>query len=219
MDSNPPQPHDCVPGSIVTDSQLAYFGEDHFFTQQPIPDSIFTQMQGRSYRADCTIPRQDLRYLTCLHRDIQGRTLMGEMVVHVSIADDVIEILRALYQGAYPIERMLLIDRYDADDETSMRANNSSGFNFRYISHTHIISRHGRGMAIDINPLYNPYHKTLPDGTTVTEPANATPYLDRQADFPYKIVRGDLCYRLFTSHGFKWGGNWRSRKDYQHFER
>ena len=208
-----------TPGQEVSPAQLQALGADHFFTLQPIPDSIFALMQGRSYRADCPLPRQDLRYLTCLHCDAQGRTLMGEMVVHVSIADDVLSILRQLYQGAYPIERMVLIDHYEADDETSMRANNSSGFNFRYVSHTHIISKHGRGLAIDINPLYNPYHKTLPDGTIVTEPANATAYLDRQRDFPYKIVRGDLCYRLFTSHGFHWGGNWRTRKDYQHFER
>ena len=53
----------------------------------------------------------------------------------------------------------------------------------------------------------------------VIEPAAGAPYLDRDADFPYKIERGDLCYNLFISHGFEWGGDWPDRKDYQHFEK
>lgn len=56
---------------------------------------------------------------------------------------------------------MRLIDYWDADDERAMRANNSSSFNFRFISHTHTVSKHGRGLAVDINTLYNPYHKRL----------------------------------------------------------
>ena len=42
-------------------------------------------------------------------------------------------------------------------------------------------------------------------------------YLDREADFPYKINHEDLCFKLFTEHGFEWGGDWEDRKDYQHF--
>ena len=176
-------------------------------------------MQGRSYPSDCPVRREDLRYLRVLHRDAAGQALVGEMIVGKRIAGDVLEILRALFDAGYPIERMRLVDGYDADDETSMRANNSSCFNFRYISHTTTVSKHGLGEAVDINPLYNPYHKFLPDGTEVIEPATGAPYLDRSGDFPYKIEKGDLCYRMFRRHGFNWGGEWTSRKDYQHFEK
>ena len=34
---------------------------------------------------------------------------------------------------------------------------------------------------------------------------------------PY-IGRDDLCFKLFTEAGFEWGGDWTTRKDYQHFE-
>ena len=206
------------PGDSIPETYLSAHGCEEFFSVRPIPDSIFSVMQGRSYRSDCTVPRQTLRYLTCLHRDLEGTAWMGEMVLNVRIADVVCDILRQLYDARYPIERMRLIDLWDADDERSMRANNSSSFCFRYVSHTRVISKHGQGLAVDINPLYNPYHKHLPDSTEVIEPANATAYLDRTADFPYKVQRGDLCHRLFTQHGFSWGGNWRTRKDYQHFE-
>lgn len=94
---------------------------------------------------------------------------------------------------------MRLIDYWDADDERAMRANNSSSFNFRFISHTHTVSKHGRGLAVDINTLYNPYHKRLKNGKDVVEPATARPYLDRSKNHAYMIKKGDLCYRLFKA--------------------
>lgn len=71
--------------------------------------------------------------------------------------------------------------------------------------------------AMDVNTLYNPYTKVV-DGKRILEPATAEAYLDRTKNFPYKIDENDLCYRLFIEHGFEWGGNWSTRKDYQHFE-
>ncbi|MCF0122503.1 MAG: M15 family metallopeptidase, partial [Ruminiclostridium sp.] len=146
-----------------------------------------------------------------------GSVKEGEMVLNKYIAEDVMEIFKELYAADYPIERVRLIDEYDADDEMSMRDNNSSSFNFRFISHTTKVSKHGLGMAVDINPLYNPYIKSV-DGQTVIEPATGEPYVDRSADFAYKIDENDLCYKLFKEHGFEWGGSWSDRKDYQHFE-
>jgi hypothetical protein len=113
---------------------------------------------------------------------------------------------------------MVLIDEYDADDEASMRANNTSAFNFRKSSGMRTLSKHSTGMAIDINPLYNPLVKHR-EGRTKVYPSTAVPYIDRTQDFPYKIVKGDLCYRLFKKYGFSWGGDWKSSKDYQHFEK
>ena len=183
-----------------------------------IPDDIFEKMQGKSYKADCTVPRDELRYVHVLHMGFDGQTKEGELVVNKAIADDVLAIFEELYQAGYPIEKVELVDAYNADDEESMSHNNSSAFNFRFISHTTKISKHGLGMAVDINTLYNPYVKTV-DGKLSIEPANATAYVDRSKDFPYKIDHDDLCYKLFTKYGFTWGGDWTHSKDYQHFER
>ena len=199
------------------DIGLAAASDDAFYAI-PIPDDIFAKMQGKSYKDDCTIPRDDLRYIHVLHKNIEGETLEGEMVCSKLIAEDLLEIFRELYEQSYPIEKMRLIDEYDANDELSMTDNNSSCFNYRTISHTNKISKHGLGVAVDINTLYNPYTKVV-DGERIIEPAAGAPYLDRDADFPYKIERGDLCYNLFISHGFEWGGDWPDRKDYQHFEK
>ena len=207
------------PGDVVDEQYLNTHGHKAYFSVNAIPDSIFALMEGRSFKTDCTVPRSSLRYILCLHRDDGGRSIVGEMVVNKAIAKDVLEIFRQLYEAGYPIERMRLIDYWDADDERAMTANNSSSFNFRFISHTNKVSKHGMGMAIDINPLYNPYTKTLADGKTIVEPAAGKPYLDRQRKYKYKIERGDLCFRLFSKYGFHWGGDWQSVKDYQHFEK
>lgn len=193
-----------------------------FFIRE-ISDDLYDRMRGgNTYKEDCIVPREDLRYLIVLHKDKDGNIHQGEMVVHKLIAEDVLEIFEKLYDAGYPIERMVLPDNYLADDETMMRDNNSSSFNFRFISHTDILSKHGLGMAVDINPLYNPYHKFVEndDGskTEVIEPATGEPYLDRSKAFVYKIEKGDLCFKLFTEKGFEWGGDWTGQKDYQHFE-
>ena len=114
---------------------------------------------------------------------------------------------------------MRLPDVYDADDERQMRANNTSCFCYRNVSGSKNLSKHARGLAIDINPLQNPCVKLRRNGTIQIQPAAGRKYALRKLKFPYKIEKGDLCYRLFIEHGFSWGGNWRSTKDYQHFEK
>ena len=193
------------------------------FSIHKISSDLFDRMKsGNTYKEGCIVPMEDLRYLLVLHKDKDGNPHQGEMVVHKRIAEDVLEIFEKLYDADYPIERMVLPDNYMAEDEIMMRDNNSSSFNFRFISHTNKISKHGLGMAVDINTLYNPYHKIVKneDGTEkeVIEPATGKPYLNRSKNFDYKIEKGDLCYRLFTEKGFEWGGDWPDLKDYQHFE-
>lgn len=205
-------------GEKVADEAVAEYGIDRCFASSEIDDALFARMYGKSYKPDCTVPRSELRYLRVLHRNLAGETLLGELVCNEAISGDLLEIFRALYDAAYPIERMVLIDEYDAQDGPSMRANNSSAFNFRFIAGTGVLSNHSRGMAVDINPLYSPYVKTN-GGRTVVAPAEAAPYAERKRDFPYKIAEDDPCCREFLRHGFTWGGHWKSLKDYQHFEK
>ena len=212
-----------VNASESSSSESEVISNREGFSIRQISDDLFDRMKaGNTYKEDCIVPREDLRYLLVLHKDKEGNIHQGEMVVHKLIAEDVLEIFEKLYDADYPIERMVLPDNYMADDETMMRDNNSSCFNFRFISHTNRISKHGLGMAVDINTLYNPYHKIVEneDGTTkeVIEPATGKAYLDRTQDFDYKINKDDLCYKLFIEKGFEWGGDWTDRKDYQHFE-
>ena len=207
------------PGGIpwTTEDPKASDGDQGDFYVSEVTDDIFDRMRGKSFKDDCTLPREDLRYLHVLHRDVRGETHEGEMIVNAHIADDMLDILEGLYEAGYPIEKIRLVDEYGADDEASMEDNNSSCFNFRLIPYTSRVSKHGLGLAVDINTLYNPYTKIV-DGRRIIQPATGEPYLDRDAEFDYKIDRGDPCHRLFTEHGFEWGGDWDGVKDWQHFE-
>lgn len=208
------------PAAVVSDQAVATYGIDSCFRSLPISDTLFARMQGKSYKENCTVPRTSLRYLQVLHRNADGQTQLGELVCNVAIAADLLDIFRQLYTANYRIGRIVLVDDYDADDERSMSANNTSCFNFRAIAGSKRLSKHSQGQAIDINPLYNP---CLHLGTGKVEPSAGKHYaLDRKkiTGTPVPIITThDLCYRLFHQHGFSWGGNWMSKKDYQHFEK
>ena len=196
----------------------AFGGIDKCFAAEPIPEGVWQRMQGKTYKENPYIGRDDLRHIRALHWDYDNQMHVGEMVCNVLIAERLVTIFRKLFDAKYPIERMLLPDVYNADDETQMRDNNSSCFCFRTIAGSTKLSKHARGLAIDINTFYNPYHKVREDGSLFIQPATAGAYCSRDWDFPYKIDHDDLCFKLFTEAGFEWGGDWTTRKDYQHFE-
>jgi hypothetical protein len=197
---------------------MAVIGSAQVFEADTISDAVFARMKGKSFGATCTIPRSDLRYLRIAHYDADGQVCQGELVCHRKIAQALLDIFTELYRQHYPIQRMRLIDDYDGDDERSMQANNTSCFNFRRVAGSSRLSAHAQGLAIDINPLYNPCVRRQKNGALIVQPATGRPYADRSRKHTYKIEQGDLCYRLFTKHGFTWGGAWKSLKDYQHFE-
>ncbi len=185
------------------------------FSADTIPETVKLRMTGRSYpEEDAGISLSDLRYLKLLYYDFGGRVRRGEMVCNKAIADDLLYIFKELYKAKYPIASIRLIDDFDGDDQRSMEANNTSCFNYRTKTSGTSLSAHARGMAVDVNPLQNPYVKG-----EIVEPEAAREYADRTVDFPHKITDDDLCCKLFRSRGFQWGGAWNSVKDYQHFEK
>lgn len=190
------------------------------FSISLIDDATMVRMEGRSFKKDCSTKREDLRLLTILHYDHRGVLRKGELVCNRAIAKDLIEIFEELYKAKYPIEKVRLIDEYEGDDERSMQDNNTSCFNFRKVSGSIHLSKHATGMAVDINTLYNPCVSNV-NGKQKVEPSNAAPWAKNRTKARNKMVitRDDLCVKLFKQHGFKWGGDWKSKKDYQHFEK
>ena len=205
--------------SVVSEESVERFSLDSCFMSMPVPPEVQSRMRGKSYKEGCEVPMESLRYLRLLHRNREGKVQLGEMVCNKSIAARLVRIFRSLYLQGYRIERMVLIDEYGADDTRSMTANNTSCFNYRKVAGSQKLSKHALGLAVDINPLYNP---CLHVRTGKVEPPAGAPYsTSRSASRPTPvpmIMAGDLCHRLFIEHGFVWGGAWRSIKDYQHFE-
>ena len=192
-------------------------------TQQPIPPHIQEIMRGKSYKENDHISIDDLAYLEIPYYDFNYNVQTGEMVVNKALADDVLDIFAQLYDIQYPIERMELVDKYDADDFKSIEYNNTSAFNYRLSTDgSGRVSQHGLGRAIDINPQINPYVNS--DGTGAHE--NAREYWSRDyQNWSSDVARAAYIgpeveiYRIFTQNGWTWGGHWSSYRDYQHFEK
>ena len=205
--------------SQISPEQIDPANLSEYFTAEAVPDAVFARINGVSYHENPNISLDDLRYLRVLHYDPAGEIRTGELLCNQAIADDLLDIFRGLYDANYAIERMVLVDAYGGDDDASMAANNTSCFNYRVIAGSTTPSYHAQGRAIDINPRYNPYVTFAADGSAQISPENGVPYADREMFFPMKIDRNDLCYQLFTAHGFEWGGDWDTPLDYQHFEK
>lgn len=201
--------------TIVGSSNAAASG---IFEKSEITDAVKLRINGLSYKADCTVPYDDLRYLRVSYVDFTGQDQVGEIICNKAIADDLLDIFRHLYAARYQIDKIKLVDEYGADDDLSCAADNTSCFNFRTVQGSSSLSKHALGLAIDINPFYNPY-VTYPNGKVRITPPGSEAYADRSADFPHKIDKNDLAYKEFTSHGFTWGGSWKTLKDYQHFQK
>lgn len=209
------------------------------FYYEPLSDEIIKRITGISYpvteaekdnpaaeavnivksAGDIQISYDDLCYMSVLHYNFHGVERTGELICNKAIAQDLVEIFYELYQNEYQIEQIRLIDEYSGDDTLSMQDNNTSCFNYRVVDGTSSLSKHAMGLAIDINPFFNPYVVFRPDGATYISPQGSETYADRSKNFAYKIDENDLCYRLFKEHGFTWGGHWNSCKDYQHFQK
>lgn len=159
----------------------------------------------------------NLVILNVLYYDFNNQIKEGQIVCNEIISNKLINIFKTLFENKYKIEKIKLIDEYDFDDIRSMNDNNTSCFNYRKILNTNKLSKHAYGLAIDINPLFNPYITLNKNNEIQIYPESSEKYIDRTKCFEHKIDEKDLCYKLFIENGFEWGGNW-EYPDYQHFE-
>ncbi len=173
----------------------------HFVaTSQRITPDILKRMVY-TWHPLSPVPLEDLRYITLSYYDFEGTVNQGELVVHEKAVDDLVSIFEKLFEVQFPLQSMLLVDEFAGSDDASMRANNSSAFYARKVAQTDRWSNHASGLAIDINPLINPYSK----GAIVC-PQEGEPYLDRDRVVPGMITKDSYIYKLFKERGWEWGG-------------
>lgn len=195
----------CVP--TATTGTVEFRG-----TIAPIGPSLAKRMAGVSWRAGCPVGLSDLRVLTLSHWGFDGRAHTGRLVVHREVAADVVGAFRRLYAERFRIRRMVPVDAYGGSDFRSIEADNTSGFNCRYVDGTTRWSNHAYGRALDINPIENPY---VSGGRTSHRAS--VPYLNRSRRRAGMAVEGGALVRAFDRVGWGWGGRWSGAQDYQHF--
>lgn len=196
---------------ILLLSPLVVLGCDHEKVAPVIVDSNMTHAEALmgSAAPQSIIDVQEL--ISVQYYGSDGRIHQGQLVVHHDIVPQVQRIFDVILKEKFPLGRVVPIVAYDLDDNRSMADNNSSGFNYRYISGTRQLSKHATGLAIDINPVWNPL---------VYKSNNRIVPLGAKYDVsqPGTIYPGHPVYEAFIKEGFKWGGDFKKYADHHHFE-
>jgi hypothetical protein len=162
-----------------------------------------------SYRKGCPVAPAQLRTVVVSFWDFGGKPRTGRIVVARRVAAGVVAVFRRLWQAHFPLRRLQPVSAYRGDDDASMAADNTSGFNCRFVGGTSRWSMHAYGEAIDVNPVENPYVR----GSRVEPPAGRA-FLDRTRVRPGMATGDGVLVRAFASIGWKWGARF---GDYQHF--
>ena len=165
-----------------------------------------------SWRPGCPVGLAELRLISFTHWDLRGEVQVGEIVVHAEQSQAIAGVFQRLFDARFPLERVRLVDEYGGDDDRSMAANNTSGFNCRRATGSETWSEHAFGLAIDINPIQNPF--VTPSGEVL--PPEGRAFAGRPSA-PGVIQADDVVVAAFAAAGWEWGGAWRNGKDYQHF--
>ncbi len=140
-----------------------------------------------------------------------GKLHRGQLVINKAVKDDIVYVFEMMKNDKFPIAKCIPIVKYGWSDDKSMADNNTSAFNYRKIAGKNKLSNHSYGRAIDFNPVQNPAiyksGKISPKGAKYDIKAKGT------------LVDGDPYVSEFKKRGWRWGGDWTSLKDYQHFDK
>jgi hypothetical protein len=167
-----------------------------------------------SWHRGCPVAPAQLRRLRLRYWGFDRQAHLGTLVVNARAVTPLVRVFARLYSARFPIRRMRPIDAYGGSDERSLNADNTAAFNCRraVASGPKRWSVHAYGLAIDVNPVENPYV----EGGRV-HPRAGRAYLNRSRVRRGMAVRRGLLVRSFAAVGWLWGGRWTGTPDYQHF--
>lgn len=176
-----------------------------------IIDSDLKKIKVRSDLKNFNTIYKELSLINVYYFGYDSLIHRGQLVCHKSVVNELKEIFIELYKIKFPIESVRPISLFEWNDEISMSSNNTSCFNYRTVSNSNKLSEHSKGLAIDLNPKYNPYISSK----GVISPKNGE-YNNKNIG---TIIVDSKVISIFKDKGWKWGGNWKRSKDYQHFSK
>jgi hypothetical protein len=177
---------------------------------EPVPAHVLARS---TWQPGCPVAAADLAYVQLAFWGFDDQRHTGELLVHRSVAEDLVSVFRRLYDARFPFEELRITTRAELDAAPTGDSNGTGVFVCRPATgSTTTFSQHAYGLAIDLDPFQNPYVK----GDLVL-PELASAYLDRTHVRPGMITPDGVVVQAFESIGWTWGGTWRSLKDYQHF--
>lgn len=191
------------PAALAAQSRASGAGANAVITT--LPTAVWNNMVGRSWHRGCPVGRSGLRLLRINYWGFDGYRYRGEMVLATAVAGRAAAALKDMYAQQLPIRRMYRVDRFGwssrvrgADDHASMRADNTSAFNCRWVvNKPGVMSPHARGRAIDLNTWENPYRSAtgwVPNSWWSTRSHARVAW--RSASHP--------VVQIWRAHGFAW---------------
>ncbi len=193
------------------------------FSVQPLSPSLQQEMrEKKTWTKDCPVSIDRLRFVTLSYYNFEGNEYQdGELIVLEAVALRVAAIFKHLHELKFPIAKALRIEHYNGNDEASMADNNTSCFNSRKIIGGGLPSLHSYGLAIDVNPIQNPFmqikeSESAYQASLTIMPRAGKNYLNRTNLRP---GMAETIVEVFKENGFRvWGGHWQSPIDWQHFQ-
>lgn len=178
----------------------------------PLSDARRTAMTGVTWKPGCPVGLDALAEIDAPVWGFDGQPHRGTLIVRADQAPVFLDVLEHAWRVRFPFERMEPAHTWGGDDDAIMADNGTSAFNCRAITGGSSYSEHSHGHAIDINPRQNPYVK----GDRVLPPEGRA-FLERDPAIPGLVADPGPITGAFRRNGYRWGGDWTSRKDYQHF--
>ena len=221
--SAPPSPETASPTPAPDDAEGIQAARTRFAGRiSTIPAALERELVGATWRPGCPVPISGLRLLRFNHVGFDGKVKRGRMVVNADVAEDVMWVFGQLFDVGFPMKRVDLAREFHEarwEEQPHSRRSVTASFNCRVVvtpdGPGSTFSQHAYGLAVDVNPLQNPYVRS--DGWVRNR--YARPYVDRSEDLPGMIRDGDVVVRSFVAIGWSWGGRWSGGKDYMHFSR
>src|SRR5690242_10678105 len=106
----------------------------------------------------CPITSQDLAILDIPYWGLDHHSHIGQLIINKNIKDQITEIFKILYQSKFPIAKIKPLEEYNYDEQKALEANDTFGYSCRMMTNNpKKFSKHAYGLAIDINPVFNPY--------------------------------------------------------------
>lgn len=180
-------------------------------SEEPIIDSDMSFQQAIEGTKAPKEVIDNIELIDVFYYSFDGKLHKGQLLVHKDVKNDVLEIFSIIQKEKFPVNKAIPIVKYNWSDGASMDDNNSSAFNYRTIAGTSRMSNHAYGKAVDINPMNNPYV----DSNGRLSPSKGK-YL---VGTPGTFADTSLIVKEFKKRGWRWGGNFKSYKDYHHFDK
>jgi len=210
----------CDSSVKKTTTEDNFLLQDTVVEQIPEPETIIidSRMTFEDAIAGTKAPQDIINQLVLIdveYYSTDNKLHRGQLLLNRAIEEDIVAIFDSIKIWRFPIAQAIPIVAFDWDDNLSMAANNTSSFCYRKVLGTDNLSRHAMGMAIDINPFFNPMIWKPPYENRPNKPENAQ--YDKET--PGTLYLEHPVVREFLKRKFTWGYYFSRYYDIHHFQK